>query len=84
MRSHRIVPPVPHSAGSALIAPHARAGCRLYVLTRHGTALPALVQRRRPEQSISGFRYLDGAVRDYAGEWQREHDRLQAIAGGGR
>lgn len=35
-------------------------------------------------RSISGFRYLDGAVRDYAGEWQREHDRLQAIAGGGR
>ena len=46
----------------------------------------AVVAARETDRgrSISGFRYLDGAVRDYAGEWQREHDRLQAIAGGGR
>lgn len=35
-------------------------------------------------KSISGFRYLDGAVREYADGWHRENDRLKAIAAGGR
>lgn len=43
MRSHRIVPLVPLSAGFALIAPRACAGYGLYGQKRHGTALPALL-----------------------------------------
>lgn len=34
-------------------------------------------------KAVSGFRYLDGAVRDYAGEWERENAKLRAIAAGG-
>ncbi|NIJ18462.1 uncharacterized protein YdaU (DUF1376 family) [Sphingomonas naasensis] len=30
-------------------------------------------------RTVSGFRYLDGGVRDYAAEWQRENQRLRAV-----
>ena len=34
-------------------------------------------------RSISGFRYLDGAVREYAAEWHADRARYQEIAAGG-
>lgn len=34
-------------------------------------------------RAISGFKYLDGGVRDYHADWVRENERLKLVASGG-
>lgn len=44
-------------------------------------ALPVAAREHGKGKAVSGFRYLDGAVREYAAEWHAERDRFRAVAG---